>query len=209
MYNGNAQLITFHCLTVKSVTIMLITDREYAAALSVCGMRYDFTTVGMLAKISATMLISSARSGSFVLTQSMMPTRASDRHHTSRRVQAGEHETLSAFQHGGRNYRQGAGRDRKRHQCFKASTLAYLGSKSDKRRQALQWPYRDHLTMFGFALPRNVEIKYPPPPMSLSSIATAMKPDASICDVPPDCTPLYPERAPVLRRSDGSAQHSS
>jgi hypothetical protein len=73
MYNGKAQLITFHCLTVKSVTIMLITDREYAAALSVSGVRYDFTTVGMLAKISATMLISSARSGSFVLTQRMMP----------------------------------------------------------------------------------------------------------------------------------------
>ena len=86
MYNGNAQLITFHCLTVRSVTIMLIMDREYAAALSVCGVRYDFTTVGMLAKISATMLISSARSGTSVLTRDMMPAIASDRHHTSRRV---------------------------------------------------------------------------------------------------------------------------
>jgi hypothetical protein len=81
----------------------------------------------MLAKISATMLIGSARSGSSVLTRSMMP---GDSQRQAPHVQAGESETLSAFQPGGRSYRQGPGRDRERHQDFEAPPLHIWAAKA-------------------------------------------------------------------------------
>jgi hypothetical protein len=46
--------------------------------------------------------------------------------------------------------------------------------------------HSDQLTMLGFALPRKVEIKYPPPAMSLSSMAATINPDVSIYDDPPE-----------------------
>jgi hypothetical protein len=154
MYNGNAQLITFHCLTVKSVTIVLTIDREYAAALSVRGVRYDFTTVGMLAKISATMLISNARSGSFVLIQSIIPPIATDRHHTSRRVSRRLWEpfsTAAAITARGPNAIASV---------TNASRPPPLYICAAKAISAVRL-HSDQLTMFGFALPRKVEIKYP------------------------------------------------